>query len=326
MSEKILLLPGDGIGPRVMSPIEEILPMLTDSVEIVRGEIGRTAYEATGQYLPHETLDLLDECKVIFAGPISVPAEVSNPLTTLMAQLNLYARYRLFKTLSPDLGEEGLEIELWSSNNIVSEEITEVPDMDGVTLSKYVKNDAYSMMMTQAISSVEQRRLSRIACLTREDFFPVSSGMFAETFDTLFQPDIYETRTLNVKDWIASSMKNRPEEQCILCVDLYSQIVASVLAGLTGFDHMTPSCLMSDEYRMYYPFRKAELSDIEPGYENPTSAVMSLVMHLRHLGLEDEANLLLKALGTVYAAGERTPDTGGTLKSDEFLQCILRHI
>ncbi len=326
MSEKVLLLPGDGIGPGVMSPIETILPMITDSVEIVRGDIGRTAYEATGQYLPHETLDLLDECKAIFTGPVASPADVSNPLTTLMAQLNLYARSRLFRTLSPDLGKEGLEVELWSSNNFVAEEITEVPDMDGVTLSKYVKNDAYSMMMSQAITSVEQRRLSRIACLTREDFFPISCGMFSETFDTLFQSDIYETRKMNVKDWISYSMKNGVTDQCILCVDLYSQIVASVLAGLTGYEHLTPSCLLSDEYRMYYPFRKAELPDIEQGYENPTSAVMSLVMYLRHLDMDEEAGILLKALDSVYAAGERTPDVGGSLRTEEFLQCIIRHI
>ena len=96
MSNKILLLPGDGIGESVMSPLEKILPLITDSVEIVRGEIGRTAYESTGQYLPHETLELLDECKVIFAGPVVVPEEIPDPIVTLSTHLELFARPRLF--------------------------------------------------------------------------------------------------------------------------------------------------------------------------------------------------------------------------------------
>ena len=324
--DKVLILNGDGIGPSIMSSAKSVLEMTTSPVEILEGDIGRSAYEKTGQYLPHDTLDLLDECKFIMCGPTMVPDNGIMPLDTLKVQLDLFARIRYFKNLAPDLGVEDMEVTLWSSSNVVSEEITEIQDLDGVTLSKYVKNTAYGRMMSLALSDVEIRKLNNIACLTREDFFPISSGMFSETFDSMFPPEMYTTRHLNVKDWMMHIIKDPKHDQCILCVDLYNQIVAGVLSGLTGYDHICPICYMGSDYKLFNPNHVAVIDGLDEKYANPTSSIMSAAILLQDFGKKEEYDQIMNALCEAYRAGERTPDVGGTLSTEEFTQKVISRI
>jgi len=326
MSDKVLLLPGDGIGPIVTAAAEKVLSMATDSVEIVHGMIGKSAFEETGQYLPHETMDLLDECKIILSGPVFTPESGVDPLKTLKVQLDLYARARYFRTLAPDLGVDGLEMVLWGSNNNVSSEITEVTELDGVTISKYIKSTSYSRMMSLALSDVEIRKLERVTCLRRPDFFPISSGMFADTFQTMFPADVYETRILNVKDWASHLLKTPSLDQCIICVDMYSHVVSGMLGGLTGYDHLCPTCYIGDEYRLYQPRHKATIEGLEDKYINPTASILSSATILRDLGLKDEAESIVNAVKETYVAGERCPDVGGNLTTDEFVEKIISRV
>ena len=324
MSDKVLFLDGDGVGPPVLQSAERIIKAVTDSVEIVHGEIGRSAFDNTGQYLPHETMDLMDECNVIMSGPVYTPENGKDPLESLMVHLDLFARARYYKTLSPDLGVDGMDVVLWSSNNNIDTEISEVPDLDGVTLTKYVKNNAYNRMMSLALDNVETRKLERITCLVRDDFFPMSSDMFKESFTSIFPSDVYKTRILNVKDWAAHSIKYPGNDQCIVCVDLYNQVVAGILGGLTGFDHLGPLYFAGNDYKLFKPCNKPTYDEtITEGYENPTSAIISAAIMLRNFGLKNEADEIMSALCEAYIAKKRTPDVNGTLTNEEFTNEII---
>jgi isocitrate/isopropylmalate dehydrogenase len=327
MSKKVLFMEGDGIGPSVIKSAERVLSAATDEVEIVHGEIGRSASDATGQYLPHETMDLLDECKIIMTGPIFLPETGDDPINTLTIQLDLFARVKHFKTLAPDLGAEGRNIALWGSNNNIDAEISEIADLDGVTLSKYVKSAAYDRMMRLARENNDKYGVKKVSCLIKDDFFPLSSGMFKERFEAHFPSDQFDTTIMNVVDWATRSIKYPPEEQCILCVDLYSQIVAGVLGGVTGYDYLAPTCFVGDEYRMYKPCKKPDYDDImEVGFINPTAAISSISSILSHLGLEDEAHAVMDSLTDAYLNNRRTPDVGGSLTTEQFTDVIIENI
>ena len=325
--EKILVLSGDGIGPSVTASAEAVIrAAVGDEVEILHGSIGQSAYESTGSYLPHETLDLIDECKVIISGPTAVPENVKDPLEQLKIQLDLFSRCRWFKTFSPDLGIEGMDVTLWSSNNYIKDEITEVTDFDGVTLSKYVRAKAYSRMMGVAYSNIDKRNLDHILCLVRDDFFPISSKMFSDSFNELFASDDRETRVLNVRDWVSRIFKDPLHDDCIICVDLYNQIVAGVLAGLCGNPDLYPSLYRGSDYSLFIPNESSSKEGFEEGYANPTAAIVSAAMILSDLGMRDASRKVTDALSGTYVAGERTPDVGGTLTTEEFTQRVISRL
>ncbi len=322
--EKILVLSGDGIGPSITKSAEDVINAVTNgAVEILHGRIGQNAYESTGSYLPHETMDLFDECKVIISGPTYVPEDVKDPLDILKIQLDLYSRGRFYKTLSPDLGVKGMNVTLWSSYNNIAGEITEVRDFDGITLSKYIKGNAYTKMMSVALSDIEIRGLKNILCLTREDFFPISSGLFKESFTNIFQSEDREIRHLNVKDWVSKIFKDPLHDDCIVCVDLYNQIVAGVLSGLTGNENLFPTVYRGDDYSLYEPNFASEIEGFEEGFANPTAAILTSAIVLSNMGMKKESADILNALCETYRSKERTPDMGGMLTTEQFTQNVI---
>ncbi len=322
---KILVLPGDGVGPTCIASAKKILGLF-DSIEILEGQIGHSAYESTGNYLPHETMDLIDETNIILTGPVKTPNNVKNPLDTLKIHLDIFARGRFYKTLAPDLGIRNIDVTLWSSYNDIAREIVEVKDFEGVTLTKYIRNDAYGRMMSVAKKDVELRGLRNIACLTRTDFFPISSGMFRDAFESTFSDEKYNIRALNVREWMYNVLKDPNHDDCIICVDLYNQIVAGVIAGLAADRNLFPTVYSGVDYSIYEPNFLTEIEGLDPVEPNPTAAIIATSIILKNLGLSRPADDLMKALEDSYAAGDRTSDVGGSLSAEEFTDKVISRL
>ena len=213
--DRILLIPGDGYGPSIIDAAERTLSMATSDVEVVRGDIGFAAYERTGELLPRDTMDLVRECGTVICGPVKdyrdEGGKAVNPLESLKVGLDLYAVVRCFRTLSDDLGVPGLDITLWASNMTVGSDIVESRDIDGITISKYIRSSSYSRMMARALTDLELSGKGSVVCVTQDTLFPDSSNMFSETFDSLFDPAAFRTDHRNVQYW-ASKFVRDPKE------------------------------------------------------------------------------------------------------------------
>ena len=324
---KILVLPGDGIGPSIIGSAVEVIGAVADDIELVHGEIGFSAYEASGQHLPFETLDLAGECGPTLCGPArTVKANngaYRNPLETLKAQLDLYAMVRRFTTFSPDIGREGMDITLWASNNQPGQDIVETRDIDGITLTKYIRSSSYSRMMARALTDMEMCGGTKVKCITREDIFPESSALFEESFTSLFEANGLETQCTNVPTWASRIVRDPLEDEYIICADLYSHVAAGILAGLAGGNHLYPVGFAGDSNFLLVPGSIHLFEDVQKEYVNPTSAIFAGAMALSNLNRRGAATSIINALKETYVAGDRTPDMGGTLTTDEFTRRVI---
>ena len=307
--DRILLLSGDGYGPSIIDAAERTISMATSDVEIVRGDIGFAAYERTGELLPHDTTDLVRECGNVICGPVKdyrdEGGKTVNPLESLKVSLDLYAIVRCFRTLSDDLGVPGLDITLWASNMTVGSDIVESRDIDGITISKYIRSSSYSRMMARALTDLELSGRGSVVCVTQDTLFPDSSNMFSEAFDSLFDPSAFDY---------------------IVCADLYSNVAAGIMAGMTGGNRLTPIAYVGEDCNLIVPGLYKTFEDVPKGYANPTSAISSAAMSLFDMGRKDEALSIVRALKETYNAGERTPDVGGTLTTEDFTDRVLSRI
>jgi 3-isopropylmalate dehydrogenase len=101
---KVAVLPGDGIGKEVTAQGVKALKAALEGVsyELVEAPIGGAGYEAVGDPLPPETLDLCRGCDAILHGAAGVPEDVHRPpqrqagyaLLRLRKDLNLFANFR----------------------------------------------------------------------------------------------------------------------------------------------------------------------------------------------------------------------------------------
>src|SRR5690625_4742879 len=107
MSKKILVLPGDGIGPEIMAEAVKVLECLQQEfglkIELERGLLGGAAYDATGKPLPEETLRLAKESDAILLGAVGGPQydTADRPLRPEQGLLGIRSALGLFGNLRP---------------------------------------------------------------------------------------------------------------------------------------------------------------------------------------------------------------------------------
>lgn len=328
--KKLILLPGDGYGPSIIDAAERALNMATSEVEAVRGDIGFDAYEHTGEFLPYDTMELVKEGGDVICGPVKDyrddTGRTVNPLEGLKSNLDLYAIVRTFRTLADDMGTPGMDITLWASHMILGSDVVESRDVDGITISKYIRSSSYSRMMARALSDIELSGKKRVVCVTQDSIFPESSAMFSEAFDSLFGASDFHTEHRNVQYWASRFVRDPLEFDYIICADLYSNVVGGMLAGMTGGNRLTPVAYVGESCNLIVPGMYRTFEDVPKGYANPTSAIKSVAMSLFDMGLKDEAIRIMDALIETYSAGERTPDAGGTLTTEAFTDRVVARI
>lgn len=327
--DRVLLLPGDGHGPSIIESVRQILEVVTDRTEIVVADIGFSAYEKTGQYIPLDVLDLIDDCGTVICGPMKDYTEggaSKNPMDVLKIRLDLYAIVRRFMALTGEIGAPGIDVTLWASDIALGRDITETEDMDGITIGKYIRSSSFSRMMGKALSDLETSNRSKVACVTRDDIFPESSAMFSDAFDSLFDSGRYRTSHMNIQKWASDVVRHPLDYEYVVCADLYSHVAAGILAGLSGGNHLSPIGFVGDAAMLLVPGLYKTFVDVPLGKTNPTSAMMCGAMALSNLGMRRESADIVDAIKATYATGDRTPDMGGNLSTQQFTDKVLSRI
>ena len=180
--------------------------------------------------------------------------------------------------------------------------------------------------MSLARANSEKFGIRRVTCLLAPNYFPVSSGILREMFEDAFPADEYDALVMDVGDWAARALKEPPHEECILCIDLYSQVVSTILGGITGYDYLAPTCFVGEEHKLFLPVRRPDYGDVEKDLINPTSAIQAVASILRLKGLGKEAAAVMDSLTDAYLNNRRTPDLGGSLTTEQFTDVIIENI
>lgn len=328
--QKVLLLPGDGVGPTLMDCAEQVITVAVGQVEIVRGDIGFDAYERTGDYLPSDTVELMHECGSTVCGPLKTYKDSSgrplNLLDSLRKSLDLYAVARPFVSLHGTEGAAKVSSFLWGCNTSRAFDVSEVRDIEGMTLSKFVSSSAYVRMMSRALSFLEQSGCRKVECITRDDLFPDSSGMFAEAFDVVFGSGDYELSHSNIQEWASRVVRDPSRYQYLVCADLYMQVAAGILAGLTGGNHLFPIGFMGDSTALVIPGLAKTFEGVTEESLNPTSVILASSLALRSKGMAKEADAIVSAICQTYEAGDLTKDLGGSLTAHEFTDIVASRL
>lgn len=323
----VLLLPGDGPGPSLIDIAEKVLSETAGDVDIVRGDIGFDAYEHTGEYLPVETLDLAKECGTAICGPLNPYKDgfgkAVNLMDSLRVNLDLYATVRVFRTIS---GNGNVHATLWGSNTSRTFDVSETRDLDGITISKYIRSETYKKMMTRAFADMKASGQRRADCIIRDDLFPDSSRMFSETFDGIFSDGETETGHISIQSWSSKVVRDPSAYEYLICADLYNNVAAGILAGLTGGNHLSPIGYVGDSVALIVPGLMSTFDGADLGNLNPTSTIMGVAMALFNIGRRDEAERVMDALKGTYASGTVTPDVGGSATRSEFMDGFLSRL
>ncbi|KAI6863343.1 Isocitrate dehydrogenase, partial [Hortaea werneckii] len=166
----------------------------------------------------------------------------------------------------------------------------------------------------------------KVTCIHKANIMKLADGLFRNTVKKVGE----EYPTIETNDMIVdnASMQcvSRPQQFDVMVMpNLYGGILSNIGAGLVGGPGIVPGCNMGREVAVFEPGCRHVGLDIKgKDQANPTALILSGSMMLRHLGLDDHANRISKAVYDVIAEGKvRTRDMGGNSSTQEFTRAIL---
>jgi isocitrate dehydrogenase (NAD+) len=332
MAHRITLIPGDGIGPEITEAAIRVLEKTGVDFEWEAHEAGIRAYEKTGNPLPPALLDSIRKNKVGLKGPLTtlVGEGFQSANVTLRKELDLYANLRPVRSI------EGVKSRYEDINLVIVRENTEDLYsgiehiiMPGVTQGMKVITSYASIRIARfAFEYAKKRGRKKVTAVHKANIMKLTDGLFLESARQVAAeyPEIQFDH--KIVDNLAMQLVLNPNQfEVLLLSNLYGDIISDLCAGLVGGLGLVPGANIGDEFAVFEAVHGSAPDIAGKGIANPTALLFSGVLMLRHLGENDAADRVLKAIFAVLKRGEvRTPDLGGKSSTMEYAEALVKEL
>ena len=336
VEHKIAVLPGDGIGPEVMSEALRVLDAveLKYSVKFKRthANVGGAGIDLEGKALPQTTVDICKASDAILFGSVGGPKWETLPpdeqpergaLLPLRKIFGLYANLRpaiIFPSLT---GASSLKEEVIAGgfNILVIRELTggiyfaQPKGIEGVGHDRVgFDTMRYSVAEIERITHVAflaARKRGKKVCSIDKANVLSSSVLWREIVTGIAKeyPDI-ELSHMYVDNAAMQLVKWPKQFDVILCENMFGDILSDEAAMLTGSLGMLPSASLAEgTFGMYEPSGGSAPDIAGQGVANPIAQILSLGMMLKFsFGILEAADAIDNAVEKVLDQGFRTRD------------------
>ncbi|PIL36839.1 hypothetical protein GSI_00529 [Ganoderma sinense ZZ0214-1] len=345
-SLKIGLIPADGIGKEVIPAAKAVLEALGSDIpkpEFVPLLAGWEVFTRGGNALPHETVDALKECDAALFGAVSSPTRrvtgYSSPIVQLRKELDLYANVRPVASVAANPGgKPDVDLVVVRENTeclyVKQEQITPTENGREARAIRLITERASSRIGKMAFDIALGRPRKQVTIIHKSNVLSVTDGLFRETVRAV--PALPEINgaydNVKIEEQIVDSAVYRlfrePEIYDVMVApNLYGDILSDAAAALVGSLGLVPSVNAGDSFVMGEPVH-GSAPDIEgKGIANPLAAIRSAALMLRFQGHTVGADRIDRAVEQVIREGEvLTPDLGGTSKTQEVLDAVLKKL
>ncbi|MGI6409393.1 MAG: 3-isopropylmalate dehydrogenase [Gammaproteobacteria bacterium] len=334
MNKKILILPGDGIGPEIIAEAVKVLNLANEKfnlgLETVEGELGGAAIDKHGVPLADSTLELAREVDAVLLGAVGGPKwdtieksiRPERGLLKIRSELGLFANLRP-AILYPQLADaSSLKPEVVSGLDILIVRELTGGIYFGAPRDQIVENGERKAFDTLPYSESEIRRIARVGfdmamvrnkklCSVDKANVLASSQLWREVVEEVAKdyPDV-ELSHMYV-DNAAMQLVRAPKQFDVVVTDnMFGDILSDQASMLTGSIGMLPSAsLDSNNKGMYEPCHGSAPDIAGKGLANPLATILSVSMMLRYsFSRADAADAVEQAVSNVLDQGLRTGD------------------
>ncbi|EGK96788.1 AGAP002728-PB [Anopheles gambiae str. PEST] len=331
-TRKVTLIPGDGIGPEISAAVQKIfavanVPIEWETVDVtpVRNPDGKFG-------IPQGAIDSVNRNKVGLKGPLMTPVGKGHRSLNLALrkEFNLYANVRPcrslegYKTLYDNVDVVTIRENTEGEYSGIEHEI-----VDGVVQSiKLITEEASNRVAEYAFKYAKDNNRKKVTVVHKANIMRMSDGLFLRCCRDMAQkyPEIkFEERYL---DTVCLNMVQDPRKYDVLVMpNLYGDILSDMCAGLVGGLGLTPSGNMGLNGALFESVHGTAPDIAGKDLANPTALLLSAVMMLRHMELNQHADKIQSAcFETIKEAKYLTGDLGGKAKCSEYTNAICDRI
>lgn len=310
---KIGVCGGDGIGPIISAQAKKVLEfILADLVKAGKVEFktieGLTIENriAKGKAIPDDVMAELKACHIILKGPTTTPQKGSGMPNIESANVAMRKALDLFANIRPvKVPEEGINWTIFRENTeggyAIGSSGFNITDDLAVDFTVTTKQGS-DRIARLAYDYAKKNAFKRVSLVTKANVIKTTDGNFLE--DCHKVGDLYPEITTD--EWYADIMtaklvdkKRRRDFQVLLLPNLYGDIISDEAAEFQGGVGTAGCANIGKKYAMFEAIHGSAPRMITEGrgkYADPCSMLRACVMLLSHIGLQDRADKLERAL------------------------------
>ncbi|OAD07424.1 isocitrate dehydrogenase NAD-dependent subunit 1 [Mucor lusitanicus CBS 277.49] len=330
----VTMIPGDGIGQEIAMSVKDVFKAANVPVEFEQYDVSGLTSEDDKLY--QESIESLRRNKVGIKGTLFTPTSKLGHKSfnvTMRKDLDMYASLSLCKNVP------GVESRLSNVDIAIIRENTEGEysglehqSVPGVVESLKIITRAKTERIARfAFDFAVKNNRKKVTIIHKANIMKLADGLFLRTCRDVAKE--YAHHNIEVNDMIvdntAMQLVSRPQQFDVMVMpNLYGNIVSNVGAGLIGGPGLIPGCNIGREFAMFEPGCRHVALDIQnQNSANPTAMLLSSVMMLRHLNLDEHANRISSAVyDTINTGKARTVDIGGTSTTKEFTSAVIAQL
>ncbi len=339
----LLILPGDGIGPEVMTEVTKVIDWYGAKrdmpFDITTDLVGGCAYDKHGTPLHDDTMAKAQAVDAVLLGAVGGPKydnlefcdKPERGLLRLRKEMDLFANLRPAQCFDALADFSSLKKEVVAGLDImIVRELTsgiyfgeprgifeENGERVGINTQRYTTSEIDRV--ARAAFELARRRGNKVCSMEKANV--MESGILWREVVTAVHAESYADIELShmYADAGAMQLCRNPKQFDVIVTDnLFGDILSDAAAMLTGSLGMLPSASLGAPMAngrpkaLYEPVHGSAPDIAGQGKANPIACILSFAMALRYsFDQGDEADRLERAVETVLANGARTPDLMG---------------
>ena len=329
---KIAVIPGDGIGPEVMSAATTVLKAMEDKsskfgfnfTEYMAGDAHKAK---TGVAMTEETFAAVkasDAC--LFAAVGETAKEVIIPLRQ---RLNLYANIRPAKAYPnvPNVkGQMNMVMVRENTEDLYKRIQDGGPDW-GVAM-RVITRQASERIARYAFELARKQGRSRVTCVHKSNMMETTCGLFQDSCRKVAAEYSDIGYNEEIVDACAMKMVMFPERfDVVVTTNLFGDILSDLAAGIVGGLGLAPSANIGDKMAVFEPVHGSAPDIAGKGVANPIAQMLSTGMMLDWLGEKQAAKVLEASIVEVLREGKTlTPDLNGNAKTGDVARAVVKQL
>lgn len=335
MTKRVLVLPGDGIGPEIVAEAVKVLDKLAGEgldIEMDEGLVGGAAYDAVGHPLPDATLNMAKEADGILLGAVGgykwesldISVRPEKGLLGLRSELGLFSNLRP-AVLAPQLADaSSLKPEIVSGLDImIVRELTggiyfgqprgirelENGEKQGYNTLVYAEHEIERIV--RSACEIAMKRGKKLCSVDKANVLEVTE-LWREVATRIVENEYPEIELSHMYvDNAAMQLVKWPKQfDVMVTTNMFGDILSDCAAMLTGSIGMLGSASLNEKGQgMYEPIHGSAPDIAGQGVANPLATILSVAMMLRYsLDEAAMADRIEAAVNKVLDDGLRTPD------------------
>ena len=315
---KAVLIPGDGIGREIAESVREVSAALNTGIEWQEFAAGAEYAAESGELIAPGTLDAIEACGWALKGPTATP--IGKGFRSINVQLR--QRFSTYANLRPVHTLPGVPTRFDNVDLVIVRENTE----DLYKGIEYMLNDeiangvklitrpACEKICRFAFDYARKNGRKKVTAVHKANIMKLTDGLFLRTFREVAAEYPEITADDCIIDALCMKLVQKPEQFDVLVApNLYGDIITDEAAEFQGGVGTAGSANIGKRYAMFEAIHGSAPRMIREGrgqYADPCSMLRATVMLLSHIGRQEKADLLERALDICMLEEKKLTITG----------------